>query len=58
MGRRTLQELTIKDNFLFAAVMMEPENCKDVLECALGFPIEHVEVSYEKSIVYQAADFL
>jgi predicted transposase/invertase (TIGR01784 family) len=52
MGRRTLQELTIKDNFLFAAVMMEPENCKDVLECALGFPIEHVEVSYEKSIVY------
>jgi predicted transposase/invertase (TIGR01784 family) len=52
MGRRTLQELTIKDNFLFAAVMMEPGNCKDVLECALGFPIEHVEVSHEKSIVY------
>jgi predicted transposase/invertase (TIGR01784 family) len=52
MRRRTLQELTIKDNFLFAAVMMEPENCKDVLECALGFPIERVEVSYEKSIVY------
>ncbi len=52
MGRRTLQELTIKDNFLFAAVMMEPGNCKDVLECALGFPIEHVEISYEKSIVY------
>jgi predicted transposase/invertase (TIGR01784 family) len=52
MGRRTLQELTIKDNFLFAAVMMEPGNFKDVLECALGFPIEHVEVSYEKSIVY------
>jgi hypothetical protein len=41
-----------KDNFLFAAVMMEPENCRDVLECALGFPIEQVEVSYEKSIVY------
>lgn len=52
MGRRTLQELTIKDNFLFAAVMMNPENCKDVLERALGFPIAHVEVSYEKSIVY------
>jgi predicted transposase/invertase (TIGR01784 family) len=52
MGRRTLQELTIKDNFLFAAVMMDPENCRDVLECTLGFPIEHVEVSYEKSIIY------
>jgi predicted transposase/invertase (TIGR01784 family) len=52
MGRRTLQELTIKDNFLFAAVMMDPENCREVLECTLGFPIEHVEVSYEKSIVY------
>ena len=47
MGRRTLQELTIKDIFLFAAVMMNPENCKDVLERALGFPIAHVEVSYE-----------
>jgi predicted transposase/invertase (TIGR01784 family) len=52
MGRRTLQELTIKDNFLFAAVMMDPENCRDVLECTLGFPIEQVEVSYEKSIIY------
>jgi predicted transposase/invertase (TIGR01784 family) len=52
MRRRTLQELTIKDNFLFAAVMMDPENCRDVLECTLGFPIEQVEVSYEKSIIY------
>lgn len=52
MGRKTLQELTIKDNFLFAATMLEPENCKGVIECALGIEIEHVEVSYEKSIVY------
>lgn len=52
MGRKTLQELTIKDNFLFAAAMLEPENCKGVIECALGIEIEHVEVSRERSIVY------
>lgn len=50
--RKTLQELTIKDSFLFAAVMMEPENCRRVLECTLDMSIERVEVSYEKSIVY------
>ena len=50
--RRTLQELTLKDNFLFAAVMMEQDNCKGLLELALGIEIEHVEVNTEKSIVY------
>lgn len=50
--RKTLQELTLKDNFLFAAVMMEQENCKRLLELALGIEIEHVEVNTEKSIVY------
>ena len=53
MGKRkTLQELTIKDNFMFAAVMMDPENCRRLLELALEIPLERVEVSYEKSIVY------
>jgi len=50
--RKTLQELTIKDNFMFAAVMMDPENCRRLLELALEIPLERVEVSYEKSIVY------
>ena len=50
--RKKLKELTLKDNFLFGAVMMEEENCKRFLELALGFPIERVEVSKEKSIVY------
>lgn len=50
--RKTLQELTIKDNFMFAAVMMNPENCGKFLEITLGIPVERVEVSYEKSIVY------
>ena len=50
--RRTLQELTLKDNFLFAAVMMEQDNCKRLLELALDIEIEHVEINTEKSIVY------
>lgn len=50
--RKTLQELTIKDNFMFAAVMMDGDNCHEFLELVLGIPIERVEVSYEKSIVY------
>ena len=50
--RKTLQELTFKDNFMFAAVMLEEENAKGVVERALGIRIDHVEISYEKSIVY------
>ena len=50
--KKQLKELTLKDNFMFGAVMMEEENCKRFLELALGFPIERVEVSKEKSIVY------
>ncbi|MDO4343712.1 MAG: Rpn family recombination-promoting nuclease/putative transposase [Eubacteriales bacterium] len=50
--RKRLQELTIKDSFMFAAVMMEEDNCRRFLEMALGFAIERVEVSYEKTILY------
>lgn len=49
---KTLQELTLKDNFLFAAVMMEQENCKELLELALDVKIQRIEVNTEKSIVY------
>ena len=30
--RKTLQELTFKDNFMFAVVMMDEENAKGFLE--------------------------
>ncbi|MGI5946150.1 MAG: Rpn family recombination-promoting nuclease/putative transposase [Lachnospiraceae bacterium] len=50
--RKTLQDLTIKDNFLFGAVMHVEENCKGFLELVLGFPIAHVVVSKEKSMIY------
>lgn len=52
MGRKSLQEQTMKNSFLFAAVMLEGDNCKYVLSCVLGMEIERVEVSAEKSIVY------
>ena len=50
--RKTLQELTIKDNFMFGAVMCDEGRCHRFLEMALGFPIERVEISKEKCIVY------
>ena len=37
--RRKLQELTIKDNFMFGAVMVDEELCREFLELALGFKI-------------------
>ena len=52
MGRKSLQEQTMKNSFLFAAVMLQGDNCRDVLSCVLGIEIERVEVSAEKSIVY------
>ncbi len=50
--KKTLQELTIKDCFMFAAVMADPENAKGLLERTLDVAIDYVEVCYEKSIIY------
>lgn len=52
MVRKTLQELTIMDNFMFGAVMLDEENCRLLLERILETEIERVEVSTEKSMVY------
>lgn len=53
MGRtKRLKELTIKDNFMFGAVMMDEDNCKGLLERVLEIQIGRVDVSKEKSIVY------
>lgn len=49
---KKLKDLTIRDNFMFAAVMMETENCRHFLEMVLGIEIERIEISYEKSIIY------
>ena len=50
--RKTLDDLTIKHNFMFAAVMMMGDNCKRLLEMVLGIEIESVVVEREKSIIY------
>ena len=50
--KKQLKNLTIKDNFMFAAVMLDKENCKGFLERALQIKIDHVEVCTEKNIVY------
>lgn len=53
MGRqKRLQDLTIKDNFMFGAVMSIEENCIAFLEMVLGLPIEKVVVSKERSMIY------
>ena len=52
MSRKTLQKLTIKDNFMFAAVMMDSDNCKHLLEMVLDTDLREVHVIAEKSIVY------
>lgn len=53
MGRqKRLQDLTIKDNFMFGAVMSIEENCIAFLEMVLGFLIEKVVVSKERSMIY------
>lgn len=51
-NHKKLKDLTIRDNFMFAAVMMEQDNCKHFLEMVLKIEIERIEISYEKSIIY------
>ncbi len=50
--KKTFQELTIKDNFMFTAVMSDKENCRKLLSMVLGFPVTVVSVEYEYSIIY------
>lgn len=54
-GSKKFKELTIKNNFMFGAVMCDESNCKEMLEMVLQIPIERVEISKEKSIVYHPA---
>ena len=49
---KSIQELTIMNNFMFGAVMIIPENCKGALERSLDIEIARVEVSKERSVVY------
>ena len=50
--KKTLKDLTLKDNFMFCAVMMVEENCRSFLEACLGFPIGKLQVDQEKSMIW------
>ena len=47
MSKKTLEELVFHDDFMFAAVMMDAENCRCFLERVLEIRIERVEISAE-----------
>ena len=42
MSKKTLEELVFHDDFMFAAVMMDAENCRCFLERVLEIRIERV----------------
>lgn len=51
---KKFKDLTIRDAFMFAAVMSDPEICRRVLELAIGIPIAEVHVQTEKTMVYHS----
>ena len=54
METRKFKDLTIRDAFMFAAVMSDPEICRRVLELALGIPISEVHIQTEKTMAYHS----
>ena len=51
MNRKSLEERSIKDNFVFGAVMQNPKKCKALLECILGIKIRKIKYpELEKTI--------
>ena len=54
METKKFKDLTIRDAFMFAAVMSDPEICRKVLELALGIPISEVHIQTEKTMAYHS----
>ena len=52
MSKKTLEELVFHDDFMFAAVMMDAENCRCFLERVLEIAIEKVEINTEHSFFF------
>ncbi|WP_346697656.1 hypothetical protein [Catenibacillus scindens] len=49
---KSFKDLTIKDAFMFAAVMVDPDQCRPFLEMVLGMDIVDLHVVTEKTMVY------
>ena len=54
MSARKFKDLTIRDVFMFAAVMSDPEICRRVIELALGILISEVHIQTEKTMAYHS----
>ncbi len=54
MTNKKFKDLTIRDAFMFAAVMSDSEICRKVLELALGIPVSEVHVQTEKTMAYHS----
>ncbi len=52
MNKKDFMSLTIKDSFMFYAVMSDPEQCRKLLTLILDIEIETVTVHREETIVY------
>ena len=49
---KPFKDLTIKDAFMFAAVMVNPDKCGPFLEMVLDMEIVDLQVITEKTMVY------
>lgn len=56
MGRKTLEEQTIKDDFMFGAVMKDPKKCKPLLEKILGVKIRKIEYPQLQKVIEHTMD--
>ena len=56
MGRKTLEEQTIKDDFMFGAVMKDPKKCKPLLEKILGVKIRKIEYPQLQKVLEHTMD--
>ena len=54
---KSFKDLTIKDAFMFAAVMVDPDQCRPFLEMVLGMDIVDLHVVTEKTMVYHQMPF-
>ena len=54
METKKFKDLTIRDAFMFAAVMSDSEICRKVLEMSLGIPISEVHIQTEKTMAYHS----
>ena len=54
--RKNFEELTITDDFMFGAVMSDPERCKRLLECILDVKISKVTYPERQKVIDVAYD--